>query len=47
MMGPRQGEQSALFYEFSIDGFVPQDHPVRGIDHFLDLKDVRSLLAPF
>jgi transposase len=47
MMGPRQVAQGALFYEFSIDGFVPQDHPVRGIDRFLDLKDVRSLLAPF
>ena len=47
MMGPRQVAQGALFYEFSIDGFVPQDHPVRGIDRFLNLKDVRSLLAPF
>jgi len=47
MMGPRQVAQGALFYEFSVDGFVPQDHPVRGIDRFLDLEDVRPLLAPF
>lgn len=47
MMGPRQVAQGALFYEFSIEGFVPQDHPVRGIDRFLDLADVRPLLAPF
>ena len=47
MMGPRQVAQGALFYEFSIEGFVPLDHPVRGIDRFLDLSDVRPLLAPF
>ena len=47
MMGPRQVAQGALFYEFSIEGFVPQDHPVRGIDRFLDLGAVRPLLAPF
>ncbi|WP_324753161.1 IS1182 family transposase [Roseovarius sp. Pro17] len=47
MMGPRQVAQGALFYEFSIEGFVPQDHPMRGIDCFLDLTDVRPLLAPF
>ncbi|MCP5087364.1 MAG: transposase [Rhodobacteraceae bacterium] len=46
MMGPRQVAQGALFYEFSIEEFVPQDHPMRGIDRFLDLSDVRSLLAP-
>ncbi len=45
MMGPRQMAQGALFYEFSIDEFVPADHPLRGIDRFLDLSDVRPLLA--
>ncbi len=47
MMGPRQVAQGALFYEFSIEGFVPLDHPVRDIDPFLDLSHVRPLLAPF
>ena len=47
MMGPRQVAQGALFYEFSIEGFVPLDHPVRGIDRFLDLSHVRPLPAPF
>lgn len=47
MMGPRQVAQGALFYEFSIEEFVPQDHLMRGIDRFLDLTDVRPLLAPF
>lgn len=42
MMGPRQVAQGALFYEFSIEGFVPLEHPVRGIDRFLDLSDVRN-----
>ena len=47
MMGPRQVAQGALFCEFSIEGFVSPDHPVRGIDRFLDLSHVRPLLAPF
>ncbi|WP_164658322.1 transposase [Tropicibacter sp. Alg240-R139] len=47
MMGPRQMAQGALFYEFSIESFVPRDHPMRGIDRFLDLSDVRPLLSPF
>jgi len=29
MMGPRQEAQSALFYEFSIEGHVPQNHLLR------------------
>ena len=47
MMGPRQVAQGALFYEFSIEEFVPQDHPMRGIDRFLDLTEVRPMLAPY
>ena len=47
MMGPRQVAQGALFYEFSIEEFVPRDHPMRGIDHFLDLTEVRRMLAPY
>lgn len=34
MMGPGQVAQGALFYEFSIEKFVPVDHPLRGIDRF-------------
>ena len=47
MMGPRQIEQSALFYEFSLDAHVPGDHLVRSIDRFVDLSEVRRELAPF
>jgi transposase len=47
MMGERQVEQSALFYEFSLEGHVPADHLLRAIDRFVDLDDVRLHLAPF
>ena len=47
MMGPRQVAQGALFYEFSIEDHVPQDHLLRSIDHFVDLGDMRRHLAPF
>lgn len=47
MMGPRQVAQGALFYEFSIENYVPKDHPLRAIDRFVDLSDVRPLLAPY
>ena len=42
----RQVAQGALLYQFSIEEFVPEDHPLRGIDRFLDLSDVRPLLTP-
>ena len=47
MMGPRQQAQGALFYEFSIEDHVPQDHILRGIDRFVELSDIRRHLAPF
>ena len=47
MMGPGQIAQGALFCEVSIEDLVPQDRLMRGIDRFLDLTDVRPLLAPF
>jgi transposase len=47
MMGPRQVEQGALFYNFSLDGHVPADHLLRSIDRFVDLSDLRRTLAPF
>ncbi len=47
MMGPRQVAQGALFYEFSIEDYVPSDHLVRSIDRFVDLGDMRGHLAPF
>ena len=34
MMGYRQVEQAALFYEFSLEKHVPADHLLRLIDRF-------------
>ena len=47
MMGPRQEAQAALFYEFDLDRHVPGDHILRQIDRFVDLSDIRSVLAPY
>jgi transposase len=47
MLGPRQVEQGALFYEFSLDGHIPSDHLLRSIDRFVDLSEVRRELARF
>jgi len=47
MMGHRQVEQAALFYEFSLDKHIPADHLLRAIDRFAELGDVRRELAPF
>ena len=47
MLGPKQEAQGALFYEFSIDNHVPQDHLLRSIDRFVDLSSIRPHLAEF
>jgi transposase len=47
MMGHRQVEQAALFYEFSLERHVPADHLLRSIDRFVALGDLRRELAPF
>jgi transposase len=47
MMGERRVEQGALFYEFSLDRHVPQDHLLRAVDRFVDLGSIRAHLAPF
>src|ERR1700693_482095 len=47
MMGPRQIDQAALFYEFSLERHVPATSLLRAIDRFVDLSDVWSHLAPF
>ena len=47
MMGHRQVEQAALFYEFSLERHVPQDHLLRSIDRFVELGDLRRELAAF
>ena len=47
MLGPKQEAQGALFYKFSIDDHVPQDHLLRSIDRFVDLSGIRQHLIPF
>ena len=37
MMGPRQVEPAAPFYEYSFDTHVPADPLLRSIDGFVDL----------
>src|SRR6516164_4607792 len=47
MMGHRQVEEAALFYEFSLEKHIPADHLMRSIGRFVDLEQVRRDLAPF
>ena len=47
MLGPRQQAQAALFYEFSLEDHVPQNHLLRSIDRFIDLRSIRAHLAGF
>jgi transposase len=47
MMGHRQVEQAALFYEFSLERHIPADHLLRSIDRFVELGGLRRELAPF
>jgi transposase len=47
MMGERQIDEPALFYEFSLERHVPADHLLRSIDRFVELGDIREQLRPF
>src|SRR3954447_21931142 len=47
MMGHRQVEQTALFYEFSLERHVPADHLLCSIDRFVELGELRRELAAF
>ena len=47
MMGQQSYGQNELFYDFSIDQHVPDDHFLRKIDQVLDLSYLRQHLTPF
>jgi hypothetical protein len=47
MMGERRVMQEALFYGFSLERHVPDDHLLRKIDRFADLSEVRAHLGPY
>ena len=47
MMGQLEGGSAKLFYEFSLEEMVPQNHLLRKIDQFLNFDVLRSHLKPF
>ena len=47
MMGERRVMQEALFYGFSLERHVPDDHLLRKIDRFVDLSELRAHLGPY
>ena len=47
MMGERRVMQEALFYGFSLERQVPDNHVLRKIDRFVDLSDLRVHLGPY
>jgi len=47
MMGQLDGGTAKLFYEFSLEEMIPQNHLLRKIDRFLNFDDLRSHLKPF
>src|ERR1700761_8007719 len=47
MMGERRVMQEGLFYSFSLERHVPDDHLLRKIDRFVDLSEVRRHLEPY
>ena len=44
MMGERRVMQEALFYGFSLERHVPDNHLLRKIDRFVDLTGLRAYL---
>jgi transposase len=47
MMGERRVMQEALFYGFSLERHVPDNHLLRKIDRFVDLSGLRTYLGPY
>ena len=39
--------QEALFYGFSLERHVPDNHLLRKVDRFVDLSEVRAHLGPY
>ena len=47
MMGEGRVMQEALFYGFSLERHIPDNHLLRRIDRFVDLSEVRTHLEPY
>ncbi len=46
-MGEQTVMQESLFYGFSLEGHVPQDHLLRSIDWFVNVGGIREHLRPY
>lgn len=47
MLGQLPPGQNQLFYDLSIESYVPEKHVLRGLDRFLDFGEIRKHLTPF
>ena len=47
MMRQLPPAQNSLFYDFSLEQHIPEDHLLRQIDRFLDFDRIREYLQPF
>jgi transposase len=47
MLGQQKAGQDRLFYAFNLEDHVPKTHLLRGIDRFLDLRDLRQHLSDY
>jgi transposase len=47
MMGERRVMQEAVFYGFSLERHVPDNHLLRKIHRFVDLSEIRRHLEPY
>ena len=47
MIGLQTDHQKRLFYSFDLEEHVPQNHLLRGINHHLDLSDLRQHLSEY
>jgi len=47
MMDQQASGQDRLFYSFNLEDHVPANHLLRGIDQFLDLRDLRQHLSDY
>jgi transposase len=46
-MGERRVGQGSLFYGFTLEDHVPEDHLPRSIDRFVELSDIRRYLQSY
>lgn len=47
MKGELPPDQNTLFYDFSLERHIPEDHLLRHIDQFLDFDQIHQHLQPF